>query len=224
MASKSLQTKRPNSTKLANTQKSGPLYKAGGKGKTEKGKKKKTAVVAAGELCPVKTEDVWLRGDSSNSKWLPFYKLGLCNKMRRGEYYQFSRLVKIAFLKPWEGWSLSREEPESVFLTRSQEGDGSKTCCCVCAAEKVCVSLKETSVKASYARRPSRDRTKIYFLIPCKQRKMQDAEKHTHSHTWNPLYVQTHKPSPWGEEYQSGDEVLYKTGGFWDCADAEIFS
>lgn len=29
---------------------------------------KKTAAVAAEELCPVKTEDVWLRGDSGNSK------------------------------------------------------------------------------------------------------------------------------------------------------------
>lgn len=94
---------------------------------TDKVKKniyEKTALVAAGELCPVKTEDVWLRGDSSNSKWLPFYKLGLCNKMRRGEYYQFSRPVKIAFLKPRRGWSLSREEPESVFLTASPGGRG----------------------------------------------------------------------------------------------------
>lgn len=38
------------------------------KGKKKKKEKEKTAWVAAGELCPVKTEDVWLRGDSSNSK------------------------------------------------------------------------------------------------------------------------------------------------------------
>ena len=94
-----------------------------------------------GELCPVKTEDVWLRGDSSNSKWLPFYKLGLCNKMRRGEYYQFRRPVKIAFLKPRRGWSLSREEPESVFLTASPGGRGvwdlfacMSVCMCVCVS------------------------------------------------------------------------------------------
>lgn len=39
-------------------------------GKVKKIKKiyEKTTLVAAGELCPVKTEDVWLRGDSSNGK------------------------------------------------------------------------------------------------------------------------------------------------------------
>lgn len=46
------------------------VYKPTGKVKIIiiKGREKKTASVAAGELCPVKTEDVWLRGDSSNSK------------------------------------------------------------------------------------------------------------------------------------------------------------
>lgn len=42
-----------------------------------------------------------------------------------GVYYQFSRPVKIAFLKPRRGWSLSREEPQSVFLVaKAQEGEG----------------------------------------------------------------------------------------------------
>ena len=44
------------------------VYKPTGKVKKKKKKKEKTASVAAGELCPVKTEDVWLRGDSSKSK------------------------------------------------------------------------------------------------------------------------------------------------------------
>ena len=132
----------------------------------------------------MKTEDVWLRGDSSNSKWLPFYKLGLCNKMRRGEYYQFSRPVKIAFLKPRQGWSLSREEPESVFLTTSPGGRGVWDLVqCVCACERLCVSLRETSVKASYACRPSRDRTKIYFLIPPRQERNAGVCVHVQKHT-----------------------------------------
>lgn len=147
-------------------------------------KGKKAAVVAAGELCPVKTEDVWLRGDSSNSKWLPFYKLGLCNKMRRGEYYQFSRLVKIAFLKPWEGWSLSREEPESVFLTRSQEGDGSKTCWCVrvCARQRERVfHWKRHPLRPLMPAGPALTEPRSIFLYPANGEKCR-MQKNTHIH------------------------------------------
>ena len=163
--------------------------------KKRKKKSEKTASVAAGELCPVKTEDVWLGGDSSNSKWLPFYKLGLCNKMRRGVYYQFSRPVKIAFLKPRRGWSLSREEPESVFLTASPGGRG------VWDLNRVRVFVWETLCVCHWERHPLRPlmpagpavtEPRSIFLHPQTERHVRVCVYWQKTHMWNILYIHTY--------------------------------
>lgn len=135
-----------------------------------------------------------------------------------GEYYQFSRPAKIAFLKPRRGWSLSREEPESVFLVARPGGRGVWglfVCVCLCMQEEACVSvymcvvLRKTSVKTSYACRPSCDRTEIYFLTPtnyktCKYmcvgvRVCVCVEKKNINTHENLLYVQIHTLSPRGQ-------------------------
>lgn len=105
--------------------------------------------------------------------------------------------VKIAFLKPRWGWSLSREEPESVFLSARPGGRGClrpvcmfvDVCVCVCIyIQYMCVALRETSVKTPYTCRPSCDSTEMYFLTPANRKTCKCvcacvfAEKH--QYTW----------------------------------------
>lgn len=104
--------------------------------------------------------------------------------------------VKIAFLKPRWGWSLSREEPESVFLSARPRGVWDlfvclwmcvSVCVCICI-QYVCVALRETSVKTSYTCSPSCDRTEMHFLTPANRKTVKClcvcvfAEKH--QYTW----------------------------------------
>lgn len=88
----------------------------------------------------------------------------------------------------------------------------------------VCVSLRETSVKAPHACRPSRDRTKIYFLTPTNRKTCRSlctyAHKHANTHTQphktihvhiKICYTCKHTHLVLGANYKIGDEVLCET-------------
>lgn len=89
----------------------------------------------------------------------------------------------------------------------------------------VCVALRETSVKASYACRPSRDRTEIYFLTPTNRKTCKRVYVcvclYKHINTHEIFYTHRHTHLVLGaKNYKIGDEVRCETV----CVYASLYS